>query len=260
MRRALLILAIILVFSATMIEVQAAQVTIYWMWKKQNQIGTQTADSGKTFVVVTATIMNQGYSDFGTSPYFFRLDTGSEAHGVSPVTSQLPNPLPIADLPNGAQITGSLAFHVSQSATSFTLRYVREGRAYDLRYIQQGRCIIATAAYGSELEPEIQLLRDFRDQRLLSTFAGRGFMTVFNTFYYSFSPQIAEIVASNSIIAELTKTMISPLIQILKVFAMVDATELSTVCVGLAVSALTGIAYLTLPFVLVVFFRRHEPE
>ncbi len=218
------------------------------------------ADAGKTYLIVTASILNQGYSDFSTSRAYFRLSDGSQLYGTSPATNELSDHLPINDLANGAQITGTLAFHVPQSASTFTLGYVREGRSYDIKYMQQGRCIIATAAYGSELEPEVQLLRDFRDQRLMSTFAGSGFMTVFNAFYYSFSPQIAEIVASNSIIAELTRIIISPLIQILRIFTMIDATELSTVLVGLGVSASVGITYLTLPFVLVAFVRNHETE
>ena len=54
------------------------------------------------------------------------------------------------------------------------------------------QCLIATAAFGSELTPQVQYLRHFRDHYILSTASGTAFMKVFNTVYYSFSPQVAE--------------------------------------------------------------------
>ena len=41
-------------------------------------------------------------------------------------------------------------------------------------------CLIATASFGSELAPEVEFLRDFRDNKILRTFAGSGFMMAFN--------------------------------------------------------------------------------
>jgi hypothetical protein len=56
----------------------------------------------------------------------------------------------------------------------------------------QSQCFIVTAAFGSELTPQVQYLRHFRDNYILSTASGTAFMKVFNNVYYSFSPQIAE--------------------------------------------------------------------
>ncbi|MDC0330216.1 hypothetical protein OAN18_04955, partial [Nitrosopumilus sp.] len=53
-----------------------------------------------------------------------------------------------------------------------------------------GGCLIATATYGSELAPQIQQLRELRDNQLLNTESGSAFMTTFNEAYYSFSPII----------------------------------------------------------------------
>jgi len=44
-------------------------------------------------------------------------------------------------------------------------------------------CVIASVAYGSELAPEVQFLREFRDQAVMSTFAGSQFVKIFNAFY-----------------------------------------------------------------------------
>jgi len=51
-----------------------------------------------------------------------------------------------------------------------------------------GGCLIATATYGSELAPQVQMLREIRDNSLLQTQSGQSFMESFNSFYYSFSP------------------------------------------------------------------------
>jgi peptidyl-prolyl cis-trans isomerase B (cyclophilin B) len=50
-----------------------------------------------------------------------------------------------------------------------------------------GGCLIATATYGSELAPQVQQLREIRDNMILSTESGTAFMSGFNQFYYSFS-------------------------------------------------------------------------
>ena len=51
--------------------------------------------------------------------------------------------------------------------------------------ISGGGCLIATAAYGTELAPQVQLLREIRDNTLSSTTSGTSFMIGFNTVYYS---------------------------------------------------------------------------
>ena len=46
-----------------------------------------------------------------------------------------------------------------------------------------GGCLIATAAYGSEMAPQVQLLREIRDNQLMNTESGSAFMTGFNELY-----------------------------------------------------------------------------
>lgn len=79
----------------------------------------------------------------------------------------------------------------------------------------QRLCLIATAAYGSELSPEVTLLRNFRDHQVLNTKAGTSFMQAFNAFYYSFSPQVATYIAANGNVRMLAKTFLYPLVGIL---------------------------------------------
>lgn len=81
----------------------------------------------------------------------------------------------------------------------------------------QSKCLIATATYGSELSPEVAMLRDFRDSEILRTYAGANFMTAFNAFYYSFSPQVASYITSHALLRSAMKVILYPLIGILYV-------------------------------------------
>ena len=109
-------------------------------------------------------------------------------------------------------------------------------------------CIIATATYGSELSPEVQFLRSFRDQQVKSTFAGDQFMVAFNAWYYSFSPQVAQFIASNVFARAVMKVLLYPLIGILHLAAMTYnafsfSHELGVVMAGIIASALIGLVY-----------------
>jgi hypothetical protein len=67
-----------------------------------------------------------------------------------------------------------------------------------------GGCLIATAAFGSEMAPQVQFLREIRDNTVLQTESGTNFMTGFNQFYYSFSPVIADYERENPAFKSLT--------------------------------------------------------
>ena len=67
---------------------------------------------------------------------------------------------------------------------------------------QGGGCLIAKATFDSELAPQVQKLREIRDSRLLQTESGTGFMESFNSFYYSFSPYIADYERENPVFKE----------------------------------------------------------
>ena len=85
-----------------------------------------------------------------------------------------------------------------------------------------GGCLIATATYGSELAPQVQFLREIRDNTVLGTQSGASFMTAFNSFYYSFSPTVADWERQNPAFKETVKVAITPLLSSLSLLQYVD--------------------------------------
>ena len=71
-------------------------------------------------------------------------------------------------------------------------------------------CFIATAAYGSPLEPHVQALREFRDQHLQQFALGRAFIG----FYYRHSPPIADLVAAHDSLRLLVRAILTPVVLI----------------------------------------------
>ena len=73
-----------------------------------------------------------------------------------------------------------------------------------------GGCLIATAAFGSEMAPQVQFLREIRDNTVMNTQSGTAFMTGFNQFYYSFSPYVADYERENPVFKEAVKVTLTP--------------------------------------------------
>jgi len=85
-----------------------------------------------------------------------------------------------------------------------------------------GGCLIATAAYGSEMAPQVQFLREIRDGKVMTTESGTAFMTAFNQFYYSFSPAVADYERENPVFKEAVKVTLTPLLTSLTLLNYVD--------------------------------------
>lgn len=111
-----------------------------------------------------------------------------------------------------------------------------------------GGCLIATAAYGSELAPQVQSLREIRDNTLLSTASGAAFMTGFNQLYYSFSPTVADMERDNPFFKETVRTLITPMISTLSIMTLAeDGSEFQVIGLGISVIALNLGMYLAAP-------------
>jgi hypothetical protein len=111
-----------------------------------------------------------------------------------------------------------------------------------------GGCLIATAAYGSELAPQVQQLREFRDNTILSTESGTAFMTGFNQFYYSFSPMIADLEREQPIFKEVMKITLTPMLSSLSLLNHVNIdSEQEMLGYGISLILLNIGMYIGLP-------------
>jgi len=119
-----------------------------------------------------------------------------------------------------------------------------------------GGCLIATASYGSELAPQVQQLREIRDDVILQTESGSAFMIGFNQFYYSFSPMIADYERENLIFKEAVKLIITPLLTSLTLLQYVDInSESDMLGYGIGVILLNIGMYFIAPAVLITKIR-----
>ena len=109
-----------------------------------------------------------------------------------------------------------------------------------------GGCLIATATYGSELAPQVQQLRELRDNQLLQTESGSAFMEIFNDIYYSFSPTIADYERENSMFKETVKLSITPMLSTLAIMENAES-ESEVLGLGLSVIALNLGMYIAAP-------------
>ena len=121
---------------------------------------------------------------------------------------------------------------------------------------QGGGCLIATAAFGSEMAPQVQLLREVRDNTVLQTESGTNFISTFNQFYYSFSPVIADYERENPYFKEAVKLTLTPLLASLTLLQHVDIdSESEMLGYGIAVILLNIGIYFVAPAVLIMKVR-----
>ena len=115
-----------------------------------------------------------------------------------------------------------------------------------------GGCLIATAAYGTELAPQVQFLREIRDNTVMSTASGTSFMTGFNQLYYSFSPTIADLERENPMFQEAVRAFITPMVSTLSIMTLAeDGSEVEVLGLGISVIALNLGMYIAAPAMIV---------
>ncbi len=120
-----------------------------------------------------------------------------------------------------------------------------------------GGCLIATAAFGSEMAPQVQFLREIRDNTVLSTQSGTAFMTGFNQFYYSFSPAVADYERENPVFKETVKVALTPMLTSLALLNYVDIdTEEEMLGYGIGVILLNIGMYFVAPAAAIVAIKR----
>lgn len=82
---------------------------------------------------------------------------------------------------------------------------------HDIQAKRQG-CFIATAAYGTPLAGEINVLRNFRDSYLLRRKWGEKFVDI----YYTVSPPIADVIGRSESFRKAVRTLLKPIVKAFK--------------------------------------------
>ncbi|MGC8817379.1 MAG: CFI-box-CTERM domain-containing protein [Candidatus Hadarchaeum sp.] len=92
-----------------------------------------------------------------------------------------------------------LVYQCAKDKTEFNLNLERRG----------GGCFIATAAFGTSMAHEINVLRSFRDNYLMRESAGRLFVSL----YYRTSPTIARMISRSKTLKFITRVLLTPIVK-----------------------------------------------
>jgi hypothetical protein len=105
-----------------------------------------------------------------------------------------------------------------------------------------GGCFIASAAYGSYLDPHVDVLTDFRDNHLLTNTLGKAFVS----FYYRTSPPLADYIEGHESLKTAVRISLMPLV----------AISYCTLHFGPAITLTMLVVLLVIPISLVSSYRR----
>ncbi|MEM4188388.1 MAG: CFI-box-CTERM domain-containing protein [Candidatus Hadarchaeum sp.] len=92
-----------------------------------------------------------------------------------------------------------LVYQCAKDKTEFNLNLERRG----------GGCFIATAAFGTSMAHEINVLRSFRDNYLMRESAGRSFISL----YYRVSPTVAKLISRSRALKFITRMLLLPIVK-----------------------------------------------
>jgi len=161
----------------------------------------------------------------------------------------------------GQKIDGRYIFgqesSVSKNGLAFSIGSYSENDIEIKEVEAGGGCLIATAAFGSELSPQVQFLREIRDNTVLQTESGTSFMAGFNQFYYLFSPAVADYERENPTFKEAVKLTLTPLLTSLTLLHYADIdSESEMLGYGISVILLNIGMYFIAPAVLIMSIRK----
>ena len=155
------------------------------------------------------------------------------------------------------EMEGILFQPIPVETTVFTINVGEDGSSYYENTSEGGGCLIATAAFGSEMSPQVQQLRELRDNVIMQTASGHTFMTGFNQVYYSFSPYVADFERENIVFKETVKVALTPMLTSFSILSHVPIdTEQEMLGYGIGVILLNIGMYFVAPAVLITVLRK----
>ena len=186
--------------------------------------------------------------DLGGQQVYCTLSCSGQPSGVDIQFD--PNPVGISEGAKTSVLKGTTEPSVRAGTYELTITGTLPNGAEESKKLSLSisTCMIATATFGSELSPEVQFLRNFRDRDVMQTFAGSSFMPVFNAWYYSFSPTVADAVTSHMVLRDVMKAILYPLMGALHLsssvyFILGFNREVAVVAAGFVASSMIGFIY-----------------
>ena len=158
----------------------------------------------------------------------------------------------------GKQIDGRYLFGTESSVSKNDLVFsIGSYSGDDTGMMEGGGCLIATAAFDSEMAPQVQFLREIRDNTVLQTEYGSTFMTGFNQFYYSFSPAVADYERENIVFKEVVKISLTPLLASLTLLQYIDIdSEFEILGYGISIILLNIGIYFVAPAIIIIKIKK----
>ncbi|MEX0640443.1 MAG: CFI-box-CTERM domain-containing protein [Nitrosopumilaceae archaeon] len=157
---------------------------------------------------------------------------------------------------NTEEKIGSVEKQIEQSAKEQVEETPKQNEVQDINE-DGGGCLIATAAFGSELSTQVQMLREVRDTQIMNTQVGAMFLSGFNQFYYSFSPTIADLERQSPAFKEFVKITITPLLTTLSLLNYLDInSEGEMIGWGIVILSLNAGFYFGIPLFVVIKLKR----
>ena len=155
------------------------------------------------------------------------------------------------------EMEGILFQPIPVETTVFTINVGEDGSSYYENTSEGGGCLIATATFGSEMSPQVQQLRELRDNVVMQTASGHTFMTGFNQIYYSFSPYVADFERENVVFKQTVKVALTPMLTSFSILSHVPIdTEQEMLGYGIGVILLNIGMYFVAPAVLITVLRK----
>jgi len=190
------------------------------------------------------------------SRYFSELEI-AESREEAKVGVVDPTPAQVPKNNTEEKIEGSIEEQTEQSVKEQVEETPKQNEVQDVNE-DGGGCLIATAAYGSELSTNVQMLREVRDTQIMNTQVGAMFLSGFNQFYYSFSPTIADMERQSPAFKELVKISITPLLTTLSLLNHVDInSEGEMIGWGIGILSLNAGFYFGIPFFVAIKLKRN---
>lgn len=189
------------------------------------------------------------------SRYFSELEI-AESMEEAKVGVLDPTPAQVPGNNTGEKI-GTVEEQIEQSAKEQVEETPKQNEVQDVNE-DGGGCLIATAAFGSELSTNVQMLREVRDTQIMNTQVGAMFLSGFNQFYYSFSPTIADMERQSPAFKEFVKISITPLLTTLSLLNHLDInSEEEMIGWGIGILSLNAGFYFGIPFFVAIKLKRN---